>query len=151
MELSKGGRALLQGRGAELDTVETEGQMIQRVMPDLMGMKNIWALNDEGHHCYRHKPGEDDEGALKGDDKERSRQEQRGRPRLDIRARDRQAAIGRQTGSRSVGDPLLLAGLRLCRGNPVPLDRERLLAHGRHRERHRQAAARSGGRQHSRR
>ena len=69
MELSKGGRALLQGRGSELDTVETEGQMIQRVMPDLMGMKNVWVLNDEGHHCYRHKPGEDDEGTLKGDDR----------------------------------------------------------------------------------
>ena len=67
--LSKGGRALLKGRGAELDTVETEGQMVQRVIPDLMGMKNIWALNDEGHHCYRHKPGEDEEGTLKGDDK----------------------------------------------------------------------------------
>ncbi len=67
--LSKGGRALLKGRGAELDTVETEGQMVQRVMPGLMGMKNIWALNDEGHHCYRHKPGEDDEGAMKGDEK----------------------------------------------------------------------------------
>ena len=69
MELSRGGRALLQGRGAELATMETEGQMIQRVMPGLMGMKNIWVLNDEGHHCYRHKPGEDDEGALKGDDR----------------------------------------------------------------------------------
>ena len=31
MELSKGGRALLQGRGAPLDTLETEGQMLQRV------------------------------------------------------------------------------------------------------------------------
>ncbi len=69
MELSKGGRSLLQGRGEELHTLETEGQMIQRVMPDLMGMKNILALNDEGHHCYREKPGEDDEGALKGDDR----------------------------------------------------------------------------------
>ena len=69
MELSRGGRALLQGRGAELATMETEGQMIQRVMPGLMGMKNIWVLNDEGHHCYRHKPGEDDEGDLKGDDR----------------------------------------------------------------------------------
>ena len=26
--------------------------MIQRVMPDLMGMKNILAINDEAHHCY---------------------------------------------------------------------------------------------------
>ena len=37
MELSKGGRALLQGRGEALNTLETEGQMIQRVMPDLDG------------------------------------------------------------------------------------------------------------------
>ena len=69
MELSSGGRALLQGRGSELNTLETEGQMLQRVMPNLMGMKGIWVLNDEGHHCYRHKPGEDVEGDLKGDDK----------------------------------------------------------------------------------
>src|SRR6202049_2951138 len=41
IELSKGGRALLTGRtGDELHTTETEGQMIQRVMPDLMGMRN---------------------------------------------------------------------------------------------------------------
>ena len=56
IELSKGGRSLLQGRGEELNTLETEGQMLQRVMPDLMGMKNILVLNDEAHHCYREKP-----------------------------------------------------------------------------------------------
>ena len=62
IELSKGGRSLLQGRGEELNTLETEGQMLQRVMPDLMGMKNILVLNDEAHHCYREKPeAEDDE------------------------------------------------------------------------------------------
>jgi len=69
MELSKGGRSLLQGRGPELQTLETEGQMLQRVMPDLMGLKNVMALNDEAHHCYREKPGEDDDGELKGDDR----------------------------------------------------------------------------------
>jgi len=69
MELSKGGRSLLQGRGEALNTLETEGQMLQRVMPDLMGMKNILVINDEGHHCYREKPGEDDISDLKGDDK----------------------------------------------------------------------------------
>jgi type III restriction enzyme len=56
IELSAGGRKLLQGRGEPLDTLETEGQMIQRVMPDLMGMKNVLVLNDEAHHCYREKP-----------------------------------------------------------------------------------------------
>ena len=69
MDISKGGRSLLQGRGEALNTLETEGQMIQRVMPDLMGMKNIMALNDEGHHCYREKPAEGDEIKLKGDDR----------------------------------------------------------------------------------
>ena len=69
MELSAGGRSLLQGRGAALNTLETEGQMLQRVMPALMGMRNVLVLNDEGHHCYREKPGEDDEGDLKGDDR----------------------------------------------------------------------------------
>jgi type III restriction enzyme len=60
IELSKGGRQLLKGRtGDELQTKETEGQMIQRVMPDLMGMKNVLVLNDEAHHCYREKPADD--------------------------------------------------------------------------------------------
>src|SRR5579864_9109582 len=69
IELSAGGRALLQGRGEELNTQETEGQMLQRVMPDLMGMKNVLALNDEGHHCYREKPKAADDEALKGDER----------------------------------------------------------------------------------
>ncbi len=73
IELSKGGRSLLQGRGEELDTLESEGQMLQRVMPELMNIKNIIVLNDEAHHCYREKPkGEDerdDEEELKGDDR----------------------------------------------------------------------------------
>ena len=69
LELSKGGRALLQGRGEPLAAQETEGQMLQRVMPELMGAKGLLVLNDEAHHCYREKPGEDDEGDLKGDDR----------------------------------------------------------------------------------
>src|SRR2546425_11637101 len=70
LELSRGGRALLQGRGEALHTLETEGQMVQRVMPELMGMKNILAINDEAHHCYREKPGADDDGDLTGDDRQ---------------------------------------------------------------------------------
>ena len=69
MELSKGGRSLLQGRGETLTTLETEGQMLQRVMPELMGLKNVWVLNDEAHHCYREKPGEGEEDEFKGDDR----------------------------------------------------------------------------------
>ena len=69
LELSKGGRALLRGHGPELQTLETEGQMLQRVMPELMGMKNILVLNDEAHHCYREKPESDADEGLKGDDR----------------------------------------------------------------------------------
>ena len=71
VQLAKGGRQLLQGRGGEeLQTLETEGQMLQRVMPELMGMKNILVINDEAHHCYREKPKDaDDEEELKGDER----------------------------------------------------------------------------------
>ena len=70
LDVSKGGRALLQGpTGPDLQTLETEGQMLQRVMPELMGMKHILALNDEAHHCYREKPEEPDDEKLKGDDR----------------------------------------------------------------------------------
>src|SRR5579884_2314458 len=70
LDLSKGTRSLLQGRGEPLDTLEAEGQMIQRVMPDLMGLKDVLVLNDEAHHCYRHKvEDEDDQDDLKGDER----------------------------------------------------------------------------------
>jgi len=69
IDISKGGRSLLQGRGEALNTLETEGQMIQRVMPDLMGMKNILVINDEAHHCYREKPIPEEEVDLSGDEK----------------------------------------------------------------------------------
>lgn len=70
IDISKGGRQLLKGRtGEDIVTTETEGQMLQRVMPDLMGMKNILAINDEAHHCYREKPHDLDDEELKGDDK----------------------------------------------------------------------------------
>jgi type III restriction enzyme len=75
MELSKGGRSLLQGRGDALSTLETEGQMIQRVMPGLMGIKEILVINDEGHHCYREKPDpEGEEEQLRGDERREAEQ-----------------------------------------------------------------------------
>ncbi len=70
LDISKGGRDLLRGRtGPEIQTTETDGQMLQRVMPELMGMRRILAINDEAHHCYRRRPEEaDEEGKLVGDD-----------------------------------------------------------------------------------
>ncbi len=74
MQLAAGTRKLVQGRGPELDTLETEGQMLKRVMPELMGIKNVLVINDEAHHCYREKPDTDDVSDLKGDDKSEAKQ-----------------------------------------------------------------------------
>ena len=48
MDVSKGGRSLLQGRGAALNTLETEGQMIQRVMNELNGFKEHHGVKRRG-------------------------------------------------------------------------------------------------------
>ena len=74
LQIAAGTRKLIQGRGPELQTLETEGQMIQRVMSELMGMKNILVINDEAHHCYREKPDNDDLDDLKGDDKDEAKE-----------------------------------------------------------------------------
>ena len=68
IEAAKNTRRLIEGRGPKLRSQETEGEMIRRVMPDLMGMKNIVVLNDEAHHCYRERP-DPDQDDLKGEEK----------------------------------------------------------------------------------
>ena len=87
IELSSGGRALLKGRtGHELNTTETEGQMLQRVMRGLMGTKNILVINDEAHHCYREKPPEPDDAQSEGGRQKGGQKEQRSGPPLDFRS-----------------------------------------------------------------
>ncbi len=76
ISVSKGTRTALEGwRGDKLQTVETEGQMLQRVMPELMGMKNVIVLNDEAHHCYRErvKDAVETEADLKGEEKDEAK------------------------------------------------------------------------------
>jgi len=73
LQIATGTRKLIEGHGEPLQTLETEGQMLQRVMPELMGMKNILVINDEAHHCYREKPDNSDLDDLRGDDKEEAK------------------------------------------------------------------------------
>ncbi len=58
-QVSKLNRQILGGREGEKKFTETIGEMVARVCreggADLMGRKNIIVLNDEAHHCYRHK------------------------------------------------------------------------------------------------
>jgi type III restriction enzyme len=120
LELSKGGRLLLQGRGGDpLNTLETEGQMLQRVMPELMGMKNIMVLNDEAHHCYREKPNHDDDD-LKGDEKKEAEKNNEA-ARLWISGLE---TINRQIGVQRVIDlsatPFFLRGSGYVEGTLFP-------------------------------
>lgn len=77
IDVAKGTRTALEGwRKEKLETLETEGQMLQRVMPDLMGMKNIIVLNDEAHHCYRERvknASGETEADLSGDEKDEAK------------------------------------------------------------------------------
>ena len=73
LKLARGTRALLRGRGEAPSTVETEGEMLRRVMAPLMGLKSVLVLNDEGHHCYREKVGASEEADLKGDASEEAK------------------------------------------------------------------------------
>ena len=57
LSLTKQEREILQGNEDQpIATKETEGQMLQRVCPELMRAKDLIVINDEAHHCYRHKP-----------------------------------------------------------------------------------------------
>jgi type III restriction enzyme len=121
VELAKGGRQLLEGRtGEKLDTLETEGQMIQRVMPDLMGMKNILVINDEAHHCYREKPKESDDEELKGEDKKEAEKNNEA-ARLWISGLE---AVDRKLGLNNVIDlsatPFFLRGSGYAEGTLFP-------------------------------
>ncbi len=121
LELSAGGRSLLKGRtGDELNTTETEGQMIQRVMPGLMGLKNILALNDEAHHCYREKPQDPDDEVLKGDERKEA-EKNREAARLWIAGLE---AVNRKLGLSRVIDlsatPFFLSGSGYAEGTLFP-------------------------------
>ena len=120
LELSKVGRSFLQGRGQAPATLETEGQMLQRVMPELMGVKNVLVLNDEAHHCYREKPGEAEEGALKGDDRKEA-EKNREAARLWISGLE---TVGRKLGINRVLDlsatPFFLRGSGYAEGTLFP-------------------------------
>ena len=120
LELSKVGRSFLQGRGQAPATLETEGQMLQRVMPVLMGVKNVLVLNDEAHHCYREKPGEKQEDPLTGDDKKEA-EKNRDAARLWISGLE---TVGKKLGINRVLDlsatPFFLRGSGYAEGTLFP-------------------------------
>ncbi len=101
LDLSRMGRAVLQGRGEAPVTVEIEGAMLQRACGDLLAMKNVVVINDEAHHCYRHKVGDSDEEELKGEDKDEAKKNEEA-ARLWINGIE---ALERKIGVHAVYDP----------------------------------------------
>lgn len=121
IEVAKGTRAALEGwRGETLQTLETEGQMIQRVMPELMGLKNVVVISDEAHHCYRERPQTDDAEDLKGEDKDEAKKNNEA-ARLWISGIE---AVKRKLGLRAVYDlsatPFFLRGSGYAEGTLFP-------------------------------
>ena len=116
---AKNTRRLIEGRGPKLRTLETDSEMIRRVMPELMGMKNIVALNDEAHHCYRERP-EIEERALKGEEKVEAEKNNEA-ARLWITGLE---TVGRKLGLRAVYDlsatPFFLSGSGYREGTLFP-------------------------------
>lgn len=55
-------------QGQKSAFTETPDQMVRRVCKGLGNKKNIIVINDEAHHCYRRRVGDDDV-KLKGDDR----------------------------------------------------------------------------------
>lgn len=69
-QISKLNRQILGRREGEKRFLETDGEMIERVAKSLMGRKNIIVINDEAHHCYRHKVEDEAETKLTAEEKE---------------------------------------------------------------------------------
>ena len=72
-ELVKAGKLnkYILSNGQTSSLTETPDQMVRRVCRELGSKKNIIIINDEAHHCYRHKV-EAEELKLTGDDRRES-------------------------------------------------------------------------------
>jgi len=121
VEIAKGTKALVEGwRKTEMAVLETEGQMLQRVMRELMGMRQVLVLNDEAHHCYREKAGDPEEEELKGDDRKEAEGNQEA-ARLWISGLE---AVQRKIGIHQVIDlsatPFFLRGSGYAEGTLFP-------------------------------
>jgi len=120
MDVSKVGRALLQGRGDAPVTTETEGQMLQRACGDLLALKNVVVINDEAHHCYREKAGDPDEAPVAGEERAEAKENAEA-ARLWISGLE---ALKRKVGLRTVFDlsatPFFLRGSGYAEGTLFP-------------------------------
>ncbi len=128
LAMPKAARSFLQGNDPEpIKTIETDAQMLDRACGKLLRFERVNVVNDEAHHCYRHKVGGDAEGALTGDEKKEAEQnEEAARLWINgIEALDRQLKKGKRSGGvRAVYDlsatPFFLRGSGYQEGTLFP-------------------------------
>jgi type III restriction enzyme len=123
LALPKVARSFLQGNDSvPLKTIETDAEMLERACGKLLNYDRVNVINDEAHHCYRHKVGADDEGALTGDDRKEAAENEEA-ARLWINGIE---ALGRKLskGVRAVYDlsatPFFLRGSGYVEGTLFP-------------------------------
>ena len=75
LSLPKAARSFLQGNDPQpIRTTETDAEMLARACGKLLNHDRVTVLNDEAHHCYRHKVGDDAEGRLTGEDRKEAQE-----------------------------------------------------------------------------
>jgi len=120
-DISKTGKALLKGHGEDINTLETPGQMIKRVMPELMGLKKIVVINDEAHHCYREKPESDEDApATTGTDADEIKQNKEAARLWITGIEDVKKKLGVQVVYDLSATPFFLAGSGYVEGTLFP-------------------------------
>ncbi len=122
LKVSPAGKGILKSwREEPIKTLESEGEMLQRVCGELLRLDSkIVVINDEAHHCYREKPERDEEAILKGDDKKAADDNNKA-ARLWINGIE---ALKRKAGVRAVYDlsatPFFLSGSGYAEGTLFP-------------------------------
>lgn len=110
LQIPKVAKGLLQGNDPEpIRTLESNAAMLERACGDLLSFRHVNVINDEAHHCYRHKVGGEEE-KLTGDEKKEADENEEA-ARLWINGIE---ALKRKVGVRAVYDlsatPFFLRG-----------------------------------------
>lgn len=110
LQIPKVAKGLLQGNDpVPVRSLETDAAMLERACGDLLSYRNVNVINDEAHHCYRHK-ADGEEEKLTGDDKKEADENEEA-ARLWINGIE---ALKRKVGVRAVYDlsatPFFLRG-----------------------------------------
>lgn len=120
LQIPKVAKSLLQGNDPEpILTQESDAVMLDRACGDLLSFRHVNVINDEAHHCYRHKVGEDKE-TLSSDEKKEAEENEEA-ARLWINGIE---ALKRKVGVRAVYDlsatPFFLRGSGYEEGTLFP-------------------------------